>query len=62
MVATESRIDINPEICNDRPIIRGTRITVQTTLEFLGAGDRIEDLLDAYPSLTREDMLAALHY
>ncbi len=62
MVAAERRIEINPEICNGRPIIRGTRITVQTILESLGAGDRIEDLLDAYPSLTREDMLAALHY
>lgn len=56
----EARIEIHPDICNGRPVIRGTRITVQTVLEFLGAGDSIEDILAAYPSLTREDILAAL--
>ena len=55
-----SRVEINPAICNGRPIISGTRITVQTILEFLGAGDSIEDVLEAYPSLTRADVLAAL--
>ena len=55
-----SRVEINPAICDGRPIISGTRITVQTILEFLGAGDSIEDMLEAYPSLTRADVLAAL--
>jgi uncharacterized protein (DUF433 family) len=58
----EDRIEINPQICNGRPVIRGTRITVQTLLEFLGAGDSIEEILQAYPSLTREDVLAAIRY
>ena len=58
----ESRIQIHPDICNGRPVIQGTRITVQTILEFLGAGDSIEDLLEAYPTLSREDVLAALRY
>jgi uncharacterized protein (DUF433 family) len=52
------RIAINPDICNGRPVIRGTRMTVQTVLEFLGAGDSIEQVLEEYPSLTREDVLA----
>jgi uncharacterized protein (DUF433 family) len=56
------RVEINPSICNGRPVIVGTRITVQTILEFLGAGDSIEDVLEAYPSLRREDVLAALQY
>jgi uncharacterized protein (DUF433 family) len=56
------RIIIDPEICNGRPVIRGTRITVQTVLEFLGAGDSIDDLLEEYPSLTREDILACIQY
>lgn len=56
------QIVIDPLICNGRPIIKGTRITVQTILEFLGAGDTIENILDAYPSLTREDVLACLRY
>ncbi len=56
------RIVIEPAICNGRPIIRGTRITAQTVLEFLGAGDSIEEVLEEYPSLTRADVLACLQY
>jgi uncharacterized protein (DUF433 family) len=54
------RIEINPDICNGKPVIKGTRITVQTILEFLGAGDSIEEVLEGYPSLTRDDVLAVL--
>lgn len=56
------RIVVNSDICNGRPTIRGTRITVHTVLEFLGAGDTVEDLLAEYPSLTREDVQASLQY
>ena len=56
------RIEINPDICNGKPVIKGTRITVQTILEFLGAGDSIEEVLEGYPSLTHDDVLAALQY
>jgi len=56
------RIEINPEICNGRPVVRGTRITAQTVLEFLAAGDSVEDVLEEYPSLTREDVQACLDY
>jgi uncharacterized protein (DUF433 family) len=58
----EERIAIDPDICNGRPTIRSTRISVQTILEFLGAGDSIEQILESYPSLSREDVLAALRY
>jgi uncharacterized protein (DUF433 family) len=58
----EPRIAIHPDICNGRPVIQGTRITVQTILEFLGAGESIEELLEAYPTLSRDDILAALRY
>jgi uncharacterized protein (DUF433 family) len=51
------RIEINPDICNGKPVIKGTRITVQTILEFLGAGDSIEEVLEGYPSLTRDDLM-----
>jgi uncharacterized protein (DUF433 family) len=57
-----SRIIVNPEVCNGKPIIEGTRITAQTVLEFLGAGDSIEDVLEGYPSLTREDVLACIRF
>ncbi len=55
-------IIIDPNINNGRPTIQGTHITAQTVLEFLGAGDTIEEPLQAYPSLTREDVLACLRY
>jgi uncharacterized protein (DUF433 family) len=41
-------IVINPEICNGRPVVRGTRITAQTVLEFLAAGHSVADALEAY--------------
>ena len=57
-----SRIHISPDICNGRPVIKGTRITVQTILEFLGAGDSIEDVLEEYPNLTADDIYACIQY
>jgi len=56
------RIVINPEICNGRPVVRGTRITAQTVLEFLAAGDSVEDVLEEYPTLKRTDVQACLDY
>jgi uncharacterized protein (DUF433 family) len=56
------RIEINPGVCNGKPVISGTRITVQTILEFLAAGDSVEDVLDEYPSLSRADVQACLEY
>jgi uncharacterized protein (DUF433 family) len=58
----EPRIVIDPQICNGRPVIAGTRITVQTILEFLSASDSIEDIVAEYPSLSREDVIACLEY
>lgn len=57
---TDSRISISPDICNGRPVITGTRIAVQTILEFLGAGDSVEDVLEEYPTLTLEDINASI--
>ena len=57
-----NRIEINPEICNGRPVIRGTRISVETILAYLGAGDSVDDVLAAHPRLVREDVLAAIEY
>ena len=56
------RIAISPDVCNGRPVIHGTRITVQTVLEFLGAADSIEEILKEYASLTHEDILACIQY
>jgi uncharacterized protein (DUF433 family) len=56
------RITISSDVCNGKPVIRGTRITVQTVLEFLAAGDSIEEVLEEYPSLKREDVQACIDY
>ncbi len=57
-----NRIVIEPDICNGQPTIRGTRIAAQTILEFLAAGDSIEDVLEEYPSLTKDDILACIGF
>ena len=56
------RITIDDAICNGKPTIRGKRIMVQTILEFLGAGETIEEILHQYPSLEKEDITAALRF
>lgn len=62
MSTAPRRIIIDPDICNGLPILEGTRIAAQTILEFLSAGDSIEDILEEYPTLSREDVLACLAY
>jgi uncharacterized protein (DUF433 family) len=54
------RITLDPDVCNGRPVVRGTRITMRTVMEFLGAGDSVEDVPAAYPALTRDDVQACL--
>lgn len=56
------RITIDSNICNGKPVIRGTRISAQTILEFLAAGDLIDDVLEEYPTLKREDVQACLDH
>jgi uncharacterized protein (DUF433 family) len=57
-----SRIELNPDICNGRPVIRGTRITVETILGYLSAGDSADDVLQAHPRLEMADVLACIDY
>ena len=56
------RITINDKICNGKPTIRGKRITVQTILEFLSAGETRKEILKQYPSLEDEDITACLMF
>ncbi len=58
----EGRIEINPKVMLGKPVIRGTRVTVELILRKLSEGATQEDLLDAYPRLTREDLRAAIGY
>jgi len=55
-------IDINPEVMSGKPVIRGTRIPVELVLRKLGEGIAENDLLEAYPRLTRKDIRAAMTY
>jgi uncharacterized protein (DUF433 family) len=56
------RVELNAEVMLGKPVIRGTRIPVELLLRKLGEGASIEDLLDAYPRLTQEDIRSALAY
>jgi uncharacterized protein (DUF433 family) len=56
------RIAISPEVCHGKPVIRGTRVLVANILGALSGGDPIEDVLEDYPNITREDVLAALAF
>jgi uncharacterized protein (DUF433 family) len=56
------RITIDDKLCNGKPTIRGLRISVQTILEFLGAGESKEEVLKQYPSLEMEDIDACLKF
>ncbi|MBO9562974.1 MAG: DUF433 domain-containing protein [Niastella sp.] len=57
-----SRISINPEVSHGKPTIRNMRYTVESILEYLAGGDTIEDVLNEFPDLQREDILACLAY
>jgi uncharacterized protein (DUF433 family) len=57
-----ARIEVNPKVMLGKPVIRGTRITVELILRKLGEGATQTDLLDAYPGLTLEDIQAAMIY
>lgn len=56
------RISINPNVCFGKPCIHGTRIWVSLLLDFLANGMTLEEVLEEYPQLQKEDLLAALAY
>ena len=62
MVYLMDRITLDPDLCNGKPTIRGKRISVQTILEHLAAGDDKETILYEFPSLEKEDILACLNF
>ena len=57
-----NRIEINPNIMLGKPVIRDTRIPVELLIRKLSEGATVDELLDAYPRLTDEDIKAALAY
>jgi len=57
-----NRITYNPKILGGKPIIKGTRISVEFVLELLASGMTTEEIVKEYPQLTKKDILAALDY
>ncbi len=62
MATVTDRIEVSPRVMLGKPLIRGTRVTVELILRKLSAGATEADLLDAYPRLTRDDIRAAIRY
>jgi uncharacterized protein (DUF433 family) len=55
-------IEVRPDVMLGKPVIRGTRIPVELVVRKLGEGATMEDLLDGYPTLSKEKIMAALIY
>jgi uncharacterized protein (DUF433 family) len=62
MVITMDRIELNPKVCNGKPVIKGTRIPVSVILAQIAEGETWDELLAGYPELKKEDIQAALLY
>jgi len=58
----DGAITIDPDLCNGKPTVRGQRITVESILEYLASGDSFEEILQAYPTLTKEDIQNSLSF
>jgi uncharacterized protein (DUF433 family) len=56
------RITIDPDVCNGKPVVRGRRITVESILDYLSAGETQEAILRQYPMLEPEDISACLAF
>lgn len=57
-----ARITINPEIFHGKPTVRNMRYSVESILDYLAAGDTPEDIMEEFPDLQRDDVLACIAY
>jgi uncharacterized protein (DUF433 family) len=62
LLTVTERIEIDPEVMQGTPVVRGTRVPVELLLRMLAEGASLDDLLDAYPRLTADDIRACLSY
>jgi len=58
--AKQSLITSTPDILGGTPVFRGTRVPVQTLIEYLEGGQTIDEFLDGFPTVTREQVIAFL--
>lgn len=61
-MAWRNRIETNPDVLAGKPVVAGTRISVELVVELLAQDWSHEDILEQYPALSREDIQACLHY
>ena len=57
-----SRIELDPKVCNGKPVIRGTRIPVSVILDHIAEGESWDEITSGYPELSKDDIQAALLY
>jgi uncharacterized protein (DUF433 family) len=57
-----NRITLDPGVCHGKPTIRGLRYPVEAILEYLAGGDSFEEVLEEFPYLEREDLLACIQF
>jgi uncharacterized protein (DUF433 family) len=58
----EERVTVDADICHGKACIKGTRVMVSVILDNLAAGAGVDEIIRSYPSLTREDIQAAIAY
>jgi uncharacterized protein (DUF433 family) len=61
-VSRLERITVDPSICHGQPTVRGLRYPVETLLELLASGMTIDEIIEDYPDLERDDLLAAIEF
>ena len=62
LATSQERIMVAPDILAGKPVIRGTRISVELVIDLLASGSTTDEILRNYPRLTRADILACLNY
>ena len=62
MTGQIDKIAIDPDVCNGKPVVRGLRITVESILDYLSAGETPEEILRQFPMLKPEDISACLAF
>lgn len=60
MATYPSVVHVDPEVLSGTPVFAGTRVPVQTLIDYLEAGDRLDDFLEDFPTVSREQVVAAL--
>ena len=60
MAASHSVVQSDPEILGGTPVFRGTRVPIKNLLDYLAAGDTLDQFLDDFPTVSREQAVAAL--